>query len=560
MPSVAIEKDLLMRSIGKAIGEEELENVVFDFGVELDDTYEEDGKIMYKFDVPANRYDLLCLEGFSTALKAYMSVELFRDLNVVEGDVTVFRKKTHEREHIACAIIRGIEFDKNKYESFIAYQDKLHSSIGRNRSLVAIGTHDLSTLKGKITYQSEKLAEIEFVPLRCGADASSVKGTDMENFYSKDKKLSKYFSLLSDSERAVVFKCGSEVMSLPPIINSEKTKISIDTRDVFIEVTGTDLNKVNTTLKYILYNFRGASVESVRIQFEDSKEGHTLITPIFNNAKYEISLEQISKKVDLKLTAQEAKALLERMLYKVEINGSKLNVHVYDVRSDVLHECDVLEDIAIAYGFNNFEYRCPAIYTVGCETRMNKFSDKIRQELAIFGFIEVLTLTLLSKAENVIDADSAVVLENPKSKEYEVVRTSLLPGILKSVASNLHAKIPIKVFEVADVVLLDENADEGARNERRVCCVLASNRSLLEDVQGPLSMLFEKCGISNFSYELSSDERYLENQNAVVKIGDQAVGTMGVLHPSICKQFEIPYAASSFEIDLELLFNHFISK
>lgn len=555
MPTVAIERDLLIKAIGKQITEEELDNIVFDFGVELDEIYQEEGKTMIKFDIPANRYDLLCLEGFSTALKAYMDIELFKDLNIKQSKTKVYRTKTHEREHIACAIIKGIDFNKSKYESFIGYQDKLHCSIGRNRSLVAIGTHDLDKINGKITYQSVELKNVNFTPLNGEND---VNGENLQEFFAKDRKILKYFDLLSDNSKAVAFKCGNDIMSIPPIINSDKTKISFETRDIFVEVTGTDFNKVNTALKYILYNFRGESVESVEIINESDES--TLVTPVFNNFKYEISLEDINKKLHLELKVEDAKRLLEKMLYSVTIESNNLLIHVPDIRSDVLHECDIMEDVAIAYGFNNFVFQCPPIYTVGFENPINKFSDKVRQELAIFGFIEVLTLTLLSKFENVVDSEHAVVLENPKSKEYEVVRTSLLPGILKSIASNLHTKIPIKVFEVADVVLTSDVADEGAKNERRACCVIASNRSLLEDVQGPLSMLFGKCGISNFSYEKANDSRYLENQNAIVKIGNKVVGSMGVLHPHICQKFEIPYAASSFEIDIELLFNHFMNK
>lgn len=566
MPSLAVEKNLLLKKIGKEITEKELNDVVFDFGVELDEIYEENGKTMVKFDIPANRYDLLSLEGFSTALRAYMSLDRFEDLNIKETvGVTVYRKSTHEREYIACGIIRGIKFDKDSYESFIGYQDKLHCSIGRNRSLLAIGTHDLDKIHGKITYQSIDLSDIQFTPLITDVKESQeiknlklISGAELKNHFSNDKKIFKFFDLLSESDKAVVFKCDDTVMSVPPIINSNTTKISLETKNIFVEVTGTDFNKVNTALKYILYNFRGDSVEYVDIVNEDTSE--KIRTPQFHDFEYTISLETINKKLHLNLKAEEVKHLLERMLYEVTIDSDSLIVHVFDVRGDVLHECDIIEDIAIAYGFNNFNFRCPPIYTVGFEDPINKFSDKVRQELAIFGFIEALTLTLLSKAENIVDPELAVILGNPKSKEYEVVRTSLLPGILKSIGSNLHTKIPIKVFEVADVVLLNEKADEGAKNERRACCVIASNRSLLEDVQGPLSMLFTKCGINNFSYEKSCDSRYLENQNAIVKIGDFVIGTLGVLHPHVCKQFEIPYAASSFEINLEILFNYFMNK
>lgn len=558
MPSLSVDKILFVEALGKKLDDGEIEALTFDFGVELDEIYEENDRKMLKFDIPANRYDLLCLEGFSTALRAYLNLEQFKNITVIDPTVRVKKYKTHERQFIACGIVRGIEFTEDSYASFISYQSKLHSSIGRNRSLVAIGTHDLSKIKGEITYQSSDLSQIDFVPLqlRNNERCEMVNGKDLEAYFSKDKQISKYFSLLSDKNRAVVFKCDDCVMSLPPIINSEATKISPQTTDIFIDVTGSDFNKVNTVLKHLLYNFRGKAVEKVRIcEIENNAE---ISTPVFNNYKYSININKVNEKLHLSLTAQQIKCLLERMMYKANIAGESLDVEVPETRSDILHECDILEDIAISYGFNNFDLKFPQICTIGKETPENKFSDKLRIEMALGGYNEVLTLTLLSKSENIVDSELAAVLSNPKSKEYEVVRTSLLPGILKSISSNLHGKIPIKVFEIADVVLLDSTRNEGARNERRLCAVIASNKSLLEDVQGPLSLLLEKCGIKEYKYEIFSDSRYLENQAAVVKANGKVIGSIGVMHPSICQRFEIPYAASSFELNLDSLFEIFI--
>lgn len=558
MPSLSVDKIALTRLLGKDFTEEEINNITFDFGIELDDTYDENGKTMFKFDIAANRYDLLCIEGLAAALKPYMSLDTFKDITVNEPVLSVLKRKTHERQAIACAIIRGMKFDQDSYDSFIGYQEKLHSSIGRNRSLVAIGAHDLAKINSDIVYESVNLQEINFIPLKPGKTGikSSINGAELEDYFSKDKSLSKYFSLLSDKKRAVAFKCGTDIMSVPPIINSDNTKISQETTDAFIEVTGSDFNKVNTTLKHIISSFRGKSVESVRIINEE--DGTETITPKLDRKEYVIESKTVSKKLQTPLQDMEIKKLLERMMYKVDLKSEKLIVTVPEARSDILHECDIIEDVAVAYGFNNFKLRTAPICTVGKETAQSRFSDKLRIEMALSGYTEVLTLTLLSKKENIVDLERAVSLSNPKSREYEVARTSLLPGILKSISSNLHAKIPIKVFEIADVVLLDREVDEGARNEKRACAVIAANKSHLEDVQGPLTLLFEKAGIKDYKYELFSDQRYLENQCARVSVNGKEIGSLGVLHPRVCKEFEIPYAASSFEIDVDELFEIFI--
>ncbi|KAI5172374.1 phenylalanyl-tRNA synthetase beta chain [Pancytospora epiphaga] len=557
MPSLSVEKDLLLNSVG--CSEIELEKRVFDFGVELDDVYEEDGKTMYKFDIAANRYDLLCLEGLVTALRSFMNGTRYLNIQPSSPKITVVKAPTNERQHIACGVIRNLKLSKETYDSIIAYQDKLHLSIGRNRSVVAIGTHDLDKIGSKIEYKQVKLRDIDFIPL---GGNSPVNGADLETYFEDDKKISKYFGLLAQRDSSVVFCSDGAVMSLPPIINSATTRLTLDTKNVFIEVTGTDFEKVNTTLKLLLYNFRGEEVESVKIQQSgDFNEKHTLVTPVFYNRKYTIEVDTINKKLNLSLSAEDIKILLERMMYYVEIKDELLIVQCIDVRSDILHLCDIVEDVAIAYGFNNFVKRVPGMYTPGAENPLNKFSDKIRGEFALAGFLETLTLTLLSKAENFIRSDKQVVLSNPKSREYEVVRTSLLPGLLKALGSNLHARIPVRIFEVSDVVLLDAEVPEGAKNLRMLCGCVASNSSMLEELQGPLSLLFEKCGIRNYEYHLFEDtSKYLPNQSAVIKIGDEIVGDIGVLHPKVCTNFRIPYAASVFEVNIEILFKHFAKK
>lgn len=562
MPSLSVDRQIFLENIGKPLSDKEIDDLTFDFGVELDEIYSENGRTMLKFDVPANRYDLLCLEGFSTALRCYMGLQILPDLQLSKSTIKVRKCETHERRHIACAVIRGIAFTLEKYDSFISYQDKLHSSIGRNRSLVAIGTHDLSKINGEITYSTVDLEDVNFIPLN---SKSIINGANLENFYSKDKKISKFFTLFSDPKRAVAFKCGDEIMSIPPIINSENTKITVNTRDVFVEVTGTDFNKVNTALKYILYNFKGESIETVQI----INSNDINVSPVLCNYVYKLDTNTINRKLHLNLNGTQIKKLLEKMMHKATVNGNTVEVSVPDCRMDILHECDLIEDIAIAYGFNNFEMRIPPILTVGSETPLNKFTDKLRMEMALAGYNEVLTLTLLSKEENVVDSERAVILSNPKSKEYEVVRTSLLPGILKAISSNLHGKIPIKVFEIADAVLTKDSDDyesSGAENERRACAVIASNKSSLEEVQGPLSLLFEKCGIKDFKYIPSEDDKqnnccyYLENQSASVLVNGKKIGSIGVLHPSVCQKFGIPYAASSFEINVEELLKKFIEE
>lgn len=269
----------------------------------------------------------------------------------------------------------------------------------------------------------------------------------------------------------------------------------------------------------------------------------------------------MNKELGITLGVKEIEEYFKRMMHSPEIMGEdELEITVSDVRSDVLHKCDLIEDIAIAYGYNNFMRILPDFSTIGAENPLNKFSEKIRVECGLSGYTEVLTPSLLSSKDNIFPEHGCVTLMNPQSSECEVVRTSLLPGILKSIHSNQHLGVPMKIFEVSDVVII-EDRDVMPKNLRNLCAAYVGKTSGFEEVQGLLSLILEKCGLKQrYAYEASEAKgKYFEGRAALVKIDNTIIGTLGVIHPQVCLDFRIPFACSSFEIDLEKLFEIYLN-
>ncbi|TBU16320.1 subunit beta of phenylalanyl-tRNA synthetase [Ordospora colligata] len=556
MPTILAEKESLEEYLEMEIDDESFEKILFEYGLEMDGVVKEDGRIMYRIEVPANRYDLLCSEGLCQALKVFFSKCVYEPINILAGQLRVENEGGCERPWIACAVIRGIDFGNERiYRSFIEFQEKLHLTIGRNRKLASVGTHDFDKLEGQIVYKSMMPENIVFTPLNGDKE---IRGDEMEEYFGQGSKIGKYLKLIESNDKYVCFEDAKGVMSVPPIINSERSKIDEKTKNVFVEVTGTDFNRVNTMLRLIIGAFRGESVESVEIVGRET----TIRTPVEFNRVHKLMLEEINKGLGLNLTVEQSKECLERMMHRVRvIDEGSLEVSVDDMRSDVLHKCDLLEDVAIAYGFNNFERKFPLTHCIGREDALNKFCDKLRLEFASMGFDECLTLSLLSNKENMIERERAVAVKNPKSFGYEEVRTSLIPGLMKVIASNLHVKIPFKVFEVSDVVFMNNAWECGARNGRMLAAMYSGGRAGLEEVQGPLSLILEKCGVNKYVYcAYEDDTRYLKNQAAQVIVNGELIGTVGVCKPELCELFKIPYAISCFEVDAEKLFLMFIKR
>ena len=187
MPTISVDKNALYKALGKEYTREEFDELCFEFGIELDDdTNGTEEPPQLKIEIPANRYDMLCFEGIAMNLNVFLGrqeVPQYKLKAPADGkllEVTVKPETQQVRQYFSCAILRGIKFDEAKYQSFIALQDKLHQNLARQRSLVAIGTHDLATLKGPFTYEALPPDQIKFAPLN---QEKEMNGKEMMEFY-----------------------------------------------------------------------------------------------------------------------------------------------------------------------------------------------------------------------------------------------------------------------------------------------------------------------------------------------------------------------------------------
>lgn len=409
--------------------------------------------------------------------------------------VTIKSETSQIRPYFSCAILRNIKFTKARYESFIALQDKLHQNLARQRTLVAIGTHDLDTIKGPFTYEALPPDHIKFAPLN---QTKEMTGKEMMDFYDKDKHLARYLPIIRDSPvYPIIYDSNRTVLSMPPIINSNHSKITLDTTNVLIDITATDKTKLEIVNHMIVSMFsqyceEPFTIEPVKIISEHNGESRE--TPDLSPRRSQVEVSYINSVCGLKLSPEEICALLKKMGHSVKPSSDPdlLDVDIPVTRADVLHQADIMEDAAIAYGFNNLERRfVSATTSVGAALPINKLADIVRLESAMAGWSEVMPLILCSHDENYAwlnrpDDNTAVRLQNPKTQEYQIVRTSLLPGLLKTVRENKSHSLPMKIFEVSDVGLKDETAERKSRNERRFAACWYGKTSGFEVVHGLL--------------------------------------------------------------------------
>ncbi|WFD36899.1 phenylalanine--tRNA ligase [Malassezia cuniculi] len=581
MPTVSVDKALLFEGLGKTYTTEEFDELCFQFGIELDDDTTEavagtDERPQLKIDIPANRYDLLCFEGILRALRVFLELDAPPKYVLTEPTELLTMHVREETKQIrplfAGAVLRNVKFTPENYANFIDLQDKLHQNLARRRTLVSMGTHDLDTIEAPFSYEAKAPKEIRFAPLNREEEYDAAQ---LMEVYESDRHLGRYLHIIRDSPvYPVIYDAQGRVMSMPPIINSNHSKITLETKNVFIDVTAVDQTKLDIVTNILVAMFaeycaEPFTVEPVRVVYADGREE---ITPKLAGRKTEVRVSYVNRCTGLELDGAAIAKLLGRMGHVATAReGDVVDVEVPVTRPDILHECDLMEDVAVAYGFDRLPKTFPATNTVGVPLPLNKLSDIVRRECAYAGWTEVLPLILCSREENYgwmnqAEDGKAVVLENPKTAEYQMVRTTLLPGLLKTVRENKKHALPMRVFEVSDVAFKDESETQRmARNERHVGAVYCNKTASFETVHGLLDKLMAMLGVARATAEAgegyylraSENATFLAGRGAEICLrdaeGERVLGKMGVLHPDVLGHYEIVYPCTAVEFNLEPL-------
>uniref|UniRef100_A0A183C6E0 phenylalanine--tRNA ligase n=1 Tax=Globodera pallida TaxID=36090 RepID=A0A183C6E0_GLOPA len=275
----------------------------------------------------------------------------------------------------------------------------------------------------------------------------------------------------------------------------------------------------------------------------------------------------IGKALELLKLSDEDKTML---LVKREEQQKQpmIKVTVPPTRHDILHECDLAEDLALAFGFNAIPPALPQSNTVAEPFPLNKLSDQLRLQLVSTGWTEVLTFALCSTEDAGLkmrrpehDMETLVRISNPKTSEFQVVRNSLLPGILKTIANNKDMALPLRLFEVQDVVHIDQSQDTNCRNERHLAAVFYSKCGSFEVIHGLLDRIMQMLDVAyepadsdrtgGYCIRQSDDPSYFDGRCANVLYRGERIGTFGVLHPTVLGNFALTNPCSALEMNIE---------
>ena len=577
MAVVDVDPDELRRFTGHdEKADEDLREDLFELGLEYEGETEE-GLMQLEFE--ADRLDRLSVEGIARSLRYQYGDDrgvYVPRTNDADWTIEVDPSTPDERPYVTGAIVRGLDLDEAGLDSLLQLQEKLHATMGRGRAKGAIGIHDLTMLKGRaladdaaksITYRGIDPDEDSFVPLDSHAELTPAEVlTDHPTGET-------YADLIAEYDRYPAIYDDLGLFSFPPVINGRRTEVSTESRELLVEMTGTDQWTIDRMCAIVCYalDARGATVECVNVEYPD----RTLDRPDFEVSEKTVRHERIERSLGVSLDESEVVDLLERSgLDAVDSGGGDGRgeddngdgSRVYDVsippyRVDVLHPVDVIDDIGRAYRFNELEPQYPDVSTVGGRHERSRRERAIRDTLVGLGFEDLLDFHLIGEAENFdrmglspdndsFGAAEPTTIAEPYSEEYGMVRTWALPSLVMVLENNTHRRYPQDLAEVGLAAHVDGTENTNVAEERHVAGVLARTDASYEDAKERMNALARA-----FDLELTTPATdhpsFVDGRAASIVLDGERAGVVGELHPEVLVEhgLELPVAAFEFRAD-----------
>lgn len=537
MAILTISKKEFEKDIGKL--NDEMQNKIALFGTPLEKINDKEIQI----EIFPNRPDLLSYQNFKLSFLSYLGRRTNKKIKINKPEknyeVNIESSVNKVRPYTVCAIVKNLKFNDERIKEIIDVQEKLHITLGRKRKKAAIGIYPLEKIKLPISYKALSPEKIKFQPLDF---PSELNGRQILSQHPTGRD---YGNLLKNVNKYPVFvDANNEILSMPPIINSHKTgKISLNTKDVFVECSGFDLNTLNRILNIIVLTLNGMKGEVYQMKLKYSSK--KILTPDFSPEKMKISLENVNKLLGLKLAEKEIKRLLEKMGHEYKSNV----VFTSSTRNDILHEVDLIEDIAIAYGYDNFIPEIPNIAGIGEVDSKERIKEKIAEILTGLGLLETSSYHLINKEtikKTSFNSKNFIKIKNSKT-EYEFLRKDLSGYLLKILGENVDVEYPQELFQIGRIFNDYEEEDHLA------IILTPGNFTRLKQIVGYLGRML------NIKFEITSPESipkyFISGRTAQINLNDKAIGFFGEIHPKILKNFKLKMPASLLEIDLNEILN-----
>lgn len=558
MPVITFDYEDLYELLGMEIPKKKLIELLPMIGSDIDDY--DDKQIKVEF-FP-NRPDYLSVEGVARTLKGFLNIEKgMPKYNIEPSGINVEVDSNLEsiRPYIAFGIIEGVNLTGNKLKQVMEFQEDLHWVLGRDRKKVAIGIHNMDVIEHPFFYKAADPDKDSFIPLE------SIQEMTLREILQEHTKGVKYAHLIDKFDKyPLIVDSNDNVLSMPPIINGELTKLTEDTKNVVVDVTGTDEKAVNYTLNIIMASFAeaGSKLKSLNVIYNN----RNVLTPNLMPKKKEVNIKNAEKIIGVDLTAFDVANYLSKVRIGAEIETQDIIQAIIPAyRVDILHEVDIIENIAIGYCFKKLEPKLPEIATIASANKKETFDNLLREIMTGMGFLETMSLMLTSEKQHYhnmkLREDERVRIAQPISVDRTMLRKNLLQNLMEFLEDNKHEELPQKIFEVGNVVFLDDTSETRTRDVKKLAGAVTHSNANFTEIKSFVDAIFVNIGLK-MEVEPFQHPSFIKGRCAKVKginnLKSEAAeiedflnvkGFFGEVNPEVISNFNLEYPVIAFELE-----------
>ena len=547
MPVVNIKFERMKRLVSGVKMDKILDTLPF-IAVDIEDV----GKDLIRVEYNPNRPDLSSDYGVARALRGLLDTETglpkFKlsgrsGLAVSIEDAAAIRRV---RPYLVALVAKNGKLDEETLKQLIAMQEDLHNGVGRKRRKASIGIHNLDVIRFPVTYKAVS-GDYSFTPLNESSKFSIYQ-------ILKDLEIGRqYGHILSAFDRyPIILDRAGTVLSLPPIINGQATKVNDKCRNLFVEVTATDQEIAEDVLAILAITLHDAGFEITTVSIIGSGSRRKIETPQMKPKLISADVSYVNSILGLMLDTKQIITCLKRSRLDAKAAGrKKIICTIPRYRTDISDPVDISEEVAIGYGIYNFEPNFPTSPTAGKRSSLSAYFNTIREAMIGLGMIESLNFILTSKEMQYnafgITAGDVLSVESSKSTEHEILRDSLIPLLLQSLSYNIHEQYPQRLFEIGKTFL---KSTEVTDERWSIAAVIADTDVDYTEIKSTMQALLRSCFGIEATTKASTNHMFMEGRCADVILDGKSVGTLGEIVPLALENFKLRMPVAAFEIDL----------
>jgi phenylalanyl-tRNA synthetase beta chain len=536
---------------------EKILNLIPYIGLDIEGLDTENLRIEYN----PNRPDFSSKFGIIRALKGLLEIEVgipnFRLSASSNYVIKVDKSVKQVRPYIVSLVAKRKENLTNEdIKDLIAMQEDLHNGIGRRRKKASIGIHNLDQVQFPLTYTTAD-ENFAFTPLDKPVDCT------IKQILNELDTGIEYGFIVKGAERyPIILDSKNTVLSFPPIVNSNATKITADIKNILVEVTATNKRTAEDTIAIIAMSLFDSGYEIQPVTIDDIDTGKKELTPKMDPKRMQIDSSYINQVLGLNLDIHDISFCLNKSRLGTEIEekqNGKLACTIPRYRTDIFHQIDIVEEVAIGYGVFNFQPTLPWSKTSGAKSDLTSFFNVAREILIGLGMLEILNFSLVSKKVQYElmgirdDITKVISVNGTKSSEYEVLRDSLIPSLLQTLSHNIHQEYPQKLFEIGKVFQLSNALDE----HWNVGVVIAHNTASYTETKSTMQELLNGCFGPKYASMVFTpavyNSMFIQGRCANIIFNEKNIGIIGEITPAAVENFKLRVPVAAFELNMSSL-------